>query len=87
MRGPIYGEGAPGETVVSMRRVDSKTIALTATLARAAAPTVDENPRPRFTTRRAWDKAPPSHREALSDKADAESAPTADLAGIRRRAA
>jgi hypothetical protein len=44
----LAGEGVPGETVVSMRHVDSKTIAPTATLARAAAPTVDENSRPRF---------------------------------------
>ena len=86
----LVGEDVPGETVASMRHVDSKTIALTATLARAAAPTVDENPRPRFRAWRAWDKAPPiapSHREALSDKADAESAPAGDMAGTRRRSA
>jgi hypothetical protein len=86
----LVGEGVSGETVASMRHVDSKTIALTATLAGAAAPTVDENPRPRFRAWRAWDKAPPiapSHREALSGKADAESAPAAGMVGIRRRTA
>jgi hypothetical protein len=86
----LAGEGVPGETVVSMRHVDSKTIALTATLARAAAPTVDENSRPRFMRWQAWDGAPPSapsREEALSHRADAEGAPSADVPGIQRRAA
>jgi hypothetical protein len=86
----LAGEGVPSETVVSMRNVDSKTIALTPTPARAAAPIVEGSPRPRFRRWQAWDKAPPiapSHREVLSDKVDAESAPAADMVGIRRRAA
>ena len=39
----LVGEGVSGETVASMWHVDSKTIALTATLAGAAASTVDAN--------------------------------------------
>jgi hypothetical protein len=84
----LVGEDVPGETVASMRHVDSKTIA--ATLAGAAASTVDENLRPRFRRWQAWDSAPfnaPSREEALSHRADAEGAPLADVPGIRRRAA
>jgi hypothetical protein len=75
-------------SVSGMERAGCSTIALKANLAGTTALTVDENRRPRF--RQAWDTASPSEpsrKEALSGRADAEGAPSADMAGIRRRTA
>ena len=77
-------------SVSGMQRAGSSTIALKANLAGTTALTVDENRRPRFRRWQAWDRASlsePSRKEALSGRADAEGAPSADMAGIRRRAA
>ena len=77
-------------SVSGMERAGSATIALKANLAGTTALTVDENRRPRFRRWQAWDRASlsePSRKEALSGRADAEGAPSADMAGIRRRTA
>jgi hypothetical protein len=51
--------GCDPSATLLLRHAGSKTVALRATVGRAARLTVDEDPRPRFRRYRAWDRPPP----------------------------